>query len=543
MEVDVIVVGSGGAGMSAALTAAVGGAEVLVVERTDRIGGTTTYSGGALWIPNNPLMRRAGLADSRGDALTYLATLTRGEVAPSMLETFVDTANEMVAFFEEHAAFEMSCRYTQADYQPTFPGASTGGRCIESDRIVYAREIAPYGEAMRNSFAAIASPFHANLHTSAELAHMQQTGIDIDPEIAIRRAEQGALMRGRGLVASFLHAGMALGLQVRTGCSATELLMERGRVVGIEAERDGQVERHRARLGVVLATGGFEWNASLVRAFLGVPELTPASPPTGIGLGLGLALRAGAAIGNMTNAWWDVVMHEPGQVYDGKPYYQTTTLWRGRAGTMMVNRHGRRFVNESMNYSDMGIVMKAFDPLAYEHTNMPSHIVFDGGLRSNFRIGSIEPHAADPDWLVRADTVEELAERTGIDAGGLKAQLDVFNRNAARGIDPDFHRGEDPYDRYRGDPSSPHPNLRPLEPPFYAIPQTLGCLGTKGGPVTNEDAQVVDFHGRPIDGLYACGNAMANVFGSSYPGPGATLGSGLTFGYRAGRHLTRTRAR
>jgi succinate dehydrogenase/fumarate reductase flavoprotein subunit len=256
---------------------------------------------------------------------------------------------------------------------------------------------------------------------------------------------------------------------------------------------------------------------------------------------LGLALEAGAAISNMTNAWWDVVMHEPGQIYDGKPYYQTTTLWRGRAGTMMVNRHGHRFVNESMNYADMGVVMKAFDPLAYEHPNMPNYILFDATLRENFRIGSLNPGTPDPDWLMKADTVAELAELADIDADGLAKQLEVFNRNAAKGIDPEFHRGEDPYDRYRGDPGSPHPNLRPLEPPYYVMPQTLGCLGTKGGPVTNEDAQVVDLHGRPIAGLYACGNVMANVFGFSYPGPGATLGSGLTFGYRAGRHLTRDR--
>jgi succinate dehydrogenase/fumarate reductase flavoprotein subunit len=334
---------------------------------------------------------------------------------------------------------------------------------------------------------------------------------------------------------------MKLGVTPLLRTSAVHLLKERDRVVGVEVERDGIRERHMARLGVVLATGGFEWNAQMVRGFLGVPELTPASPPTGLGLGLGLALGAGAAIGNMTNAWWDVVMHEPGQVYDGKPYYQTTTLWRGRAGTMMVNRHGRRFVNESMNYSDMGVVMKAFDPLAYEHPNMPNYILFDGALRENFRIGSIDIGDPDPDWLIRADTIAELADRAGIDAGGLAKQLESFNRNAARGVDPEFHRGDDPYDRYRGDPNSPHPNLRPLEPPYYVVPQTLGCLGTKGGPVTNEDAQVLDLHDHPIPGLYACGNVMSNVFGFSYPGPGSTLGSGLTFGYRAGRHLTRER--
>jgi succinate dehydrogenase/fumarate reductase flavoprotein subunit len=539
VDVDVIVVGSGGSGMSAALTAAVGGAEVLVLERTDRLGGTTTYSGGALWIPNNRLMAELGIKDSRDEALTYLRTLTSGFIDESMLTAFVDSANEMIEFFELNAEFEMSCRDTQADYQPTFDGAKAGGRCIENDRIVYAHELGEFGEAMRNSYAAIASPFHANLHTSAELARMQQTGVDIDPEIARKRAEQGALMRGRGLVASLLHAGMKRGVTPMLRTSAVKLIKDRDRVVGVEAERDGSREVHRARLGVVLATGGFEWNPRMVRNFLGIPALTPASPPTGLGIGVALAMQAGGAIGNMMNAWWDVVMHEPGQIYDGKPYYQTTTLWRGRAGTMMVNRHGRRFVNESMNYSDMGVIMKTFDPLAYEYPNMPSHILFDGGLRENFRIASLDPGTPDPEWLNRADTIEELAELTDIDRDGLRHQLEEFNRNAAKGVDPEFHRGEDPYDRYRGDPNSPHPNLRPLEPPFYAIPQTLGCLGTKGGPVTDPNGQVVDADNRPIAGLYACGNVMSNVFGFSYPGPGATLGSGLTFGYRAGRHLTK----
>jgi succinate dehydrogenase/fumarate reductase flavoprotein subunit len=539
VHVDVIVIGSGGSGMSAACTAAVGGAEVLVLERTDGLGGTTTYSGGALWIPNNRLMADAGMQDSRDDALTYLRTLTKGFVAEPLLATFVDHANPMVEFFEEHAAFEMSCRYDQADYQPTFPGARSGGRCIENERIVFAHELGEIGAAMRNSYAAIQSPFHANLHTSSELNHMQRTGIDIDPEVARQRAEQGALMRGRGLVASLLHAGQKLGVTPLLSTSAVKLLVERDRVVGVEVEHDGRREQHRARRGVVLATGGFEWNRELVRSFLGVPELTPASPPTGRGLGLGLALAVGAAIGNMTSAWWDVVMHEPGQIYDGEPYYQTTTLWRGRAGTMMVNRDGRRFVNESMNYSDMGLVMKAFDPLSYEYPNLPNHIIIDRGMRESFRIGSINPGGDDPDWLLRSDTIGELADVAGIDRAGLTAQLEEFNRNAAKGVDPEFHRGEDPYDRYRGDPSAPHPNLRPLEAPFYAIPQTLGCLGTKGGPVINEHAQVLDFHGRPIPGLYATGNVVANVFGFSYPGPGATLGSGLTFGYLAGRHLTR----
>ena len=215
-----------------------------------------------------------------------------------------------------------------------------------------------------------------------------------------------------------------------------KLLKERDRVIGVEVEHDGVREQHMARLGVVLATGGFEWNAQMVRGFLGIPQLTPASPPTGLGLGLGLALEAGAAISNMTNAWWDVVMHEPGQIYDGKPYYQTTTLWRGRAGTMMVNRHGRRFVNESMNYSDMGVIMKAFDPLAYEHPNMPSYILFDGALRENFRIGSLNPGTADPDWLIAVGQHHRVG-RTGRDRR-------PWIETTARGFQPQCGAGRRP---------------------------------------------------------------------------------------------------
>ena len=502
MDVDVIVVGSGGTGMSAALAAAVGGAQVLVLERTDRIGGTTTYSGGALWIPNNRLMAEAGMPDSRDEALTYLRTLTMGFVPESMLTTFVDTVNPMIEFFETYAGFEMSCRYAQADYQPNFSGAKAGGRCIESDRILYTRDLGEYGPAFRNS-ATPRSPhrFTPTCTRAPNSRKMQRTGVDIDPAVARERAEQGALMRGRGLIACLLHTGMKHGLHLQLNSAATRLIKDRDRVVGVEVDHDGSPEVHRARLGVVLATGGFEWNAQMVRGFLGVPELTPASPPTGLGLGLGLALEAGAAIGNMTNAWWDVVMHEPGQIYDGKPYYQTTALWRGRAGTMMVNRHGRRFVNESMNYSDMGVIMKAFDPLAYElsqHAELrhlrrrPTGKLPHRQPRPRQR----RPRLADPCRF----SIAELAERAHIDGAGLASQLEVFNRHAARGVDPEFQRGDDPYDRYRGDPSSPHPNLRPLEPPYYVMPQTLGCLGTKGGPVTNEDAQVVDLHGRPIRG-------------------------------------------
>jgi 3-oxosteroid 1-dehydrogenase len=209
-------------------------------------------------------------------------------------------------------------------------------------------------------------------------------------------------------------------------------------------------------------------------------------------------------------------------------------------GSIIVNRQGRRFVNEAMNYNDFAKAMMPFDPMRYEYANLPAFLIFDQRFRDSYAIGEITPDRPTPGWLVEADTLRELADEIGVARDGLARQVAEFNEHAVDGADPAFGRGGNAFDRYRGDPSvSPNPTLRPLvEGPFYALELHLGCLGTKGGPRIDHRSRVLDIHEQPIPGLFACGNAAASVFGPGYPGAGAPLGSGITFGYIAGRTLT-----
>jgi succinate dehydrogenase/fumarate reductase flavoprotein subunit len=245
----------------------------------------------------------------------------------------------------------------------------------------------------------------------------------------------------------------------------------------------------------------------------------------------------------MNEAWWNTMYQVPGDEYEGRQLSRPTSDIRGLPGMLIVNRRGRRFVDEAMNYNDMTKALLVFDPVAYEYANTPAWIVFDAEFRRTYGFATVGKGTPDPDWLTKADDLAGLAAAAGIDAPGLAAQVAEFNRNAEAGHDPVFHRGETSYDRYRGEPRAPHANLRPLGAgPYYAVPVHLGCFGTKGGPVTNVDARVLNLQEEPIDGLYAIGNVSANVFGPSYPGAGSTLGNGLTFGHLAGRSIVGRKA-
>jgi succinate dehydrogenase/fumarate reductase flavoprotein subunit len=315
-------------------------------------------------------------------------------------------------------------------------------------------------------------------------------------------------------------------------------------VAGVIAEREGERVRFDARAGVVLATGGYEWNATLIDRFMGLPLVAPTSPPTNFGDGLQMAMVVGAALGNMTEAWWTPALSIPGESYEGRPLHRNTTDLRALPGSIMVNRRGRRFVNEAINYSDAAKALMHFDPAEYDYANLPCFLVFDGRFRRSYSVATVTPDRKTPAWLVEAPSLRELAERIGIDAEGLAKQVAEFNHYAAEGRDPVFRRGESAYDRYRGDERvTPNPNLHPLdEAPYYAVELRLGCLGTKGGPVIDSSGRVLGLDDVPLPGLYACGNVCANVFGPGYPGAGATLASGMTFGYLAGKALAREAA-
>jgi 3-oxosteroid 1-dehydrogenase len=522
-EYDVVVVGSGAAGLAAALTAATRGLRVVVLEKTSVLGGTSVVSGGSIWAPANRYLVDAGLSDSRDDALTYLRANTLGRSDDALLEAFLDHVNPMLDLVVERTGTRFTINAEHPDYQPGLPGAHTGGRTLQGG-LFDTNLLGTLRQKLRAPHSGVPVTKH----------EIDEWGADTldrwDWALLAERTQQGIVGMGSALVGELLHGCLQLGVDIRTDSGVTALVRSAdGRVSGV---RTGDREV-AASHGVVLASGGFEWSGRLVDQFLGVPMTAPASPPGNVGDGLLMAMEIGASLGNMSEAWWGPMIHAVGDTYDGQPLFRPTSGLRTLPGGIIVNGRGQRFVNEAMNYNDLGKALANFDPVGYDYPNQPCWLVFDQRFRDSYSVATCTPDAPTPRWMTTSPTLRELAAAVGIDADGLERQVAEFNVDAADGRDPRFHRGETVYDTYRGDPTvTPHRNLRPLEGgPYYAVPLILGCLGTKGGPVTDEHGRVLDTHDRPIPGLVACGNVAASPFGPGYPGAGATLGAGMTFGY------------
>ncbi len=301
-----------------------------------------------------------------------------------------------------------------------------------------------------------------------------------------------------------------------------------GEVIGVVAEHDGKTLRVGARKGVVLACGGFEWNPELVRAHIGY-DVKPLSPPNNVGDGLTMAIDAGAKLANLDSYWGTPVMFDPEITRDGElvPQFE----WgRGAPASIVVNGKGRRFANEALPYNDFPKAFGIYDPEAVEFPNAgPCYLIFDRTVRDAQRILSMFPGEPDPEWVVTAGTIGELAERIGVDRAALEATVERYNEHAARGEDPDFRRHEVGL-------MAPG-TVAPIEqPPFYAVEMHPGMLGTNGGPQLDRNGQVRKLGGGVVGGLYAAGNTAANVFGWAYPSGGGTLGNGIVFGFLAGRH-------
>ena len=530
---DVVVVGSGASGLVAALAAAAAGASVTVVEKAPVFGGTSVVSGGSMWAPANRFMRDLGIADSRDDALAYLRAVSLGRVADSLLLAFVESVNPMLDFLTERTVLELSGNPRHPDYQPHLPGAKPGGRTVQ---------VALYDSMRLGDLQPLLRKGHSTVPVTREEfdAWGEQTLDRWDWALIAQRTQANIVGMGGALVGGLMEACVNAGVRLHAGCRATDLVLRDGGVDAVVVSTsDGDVRIDASR-GVVLASGGFEWDEGLVRQFLGVPMVAPGSPPANEGDGLRMAMQAGAALGNMTEAWWGPMLDVVGDTYDGRPLHRPTSGLRALPGSIIVNRRGRRFVDEAMNYNDLTKAMMHFDPVAYDYVNVPCHLVFDERFRRSYSVGTVTPDAPTPPWMLEASTLAELAVLAGIDSDGLTAQVEEFDHHARDGVDPVFHRGESVYDRYRGDARvEPHCNLRPFgDGPFYAVELRLGCLGTKGGPLTDANGQVLGLGGGSLRGLFACGNAAAGVFGPGYPGAGATLAVGMTFGYRIGRALT-----
>jgi succinate dehydrogenase/fumarate reductase flavoprotein subunit len=534
IESDVVVVGSGAAAVVAGLTAAVGGASVTVLERAPVFGGTSAVSGGGMWLPGNDV--DPNWTDDLEGAKAYLQRLTVGLVREEVIDRFVAEAGSVPTFLTEHTPLTFSVDVGRPDYHAPWEGSSLTSRTVFPNTYPLSR-LGDLGGKVRRPGPGALPPI-----SNAEQSELVARGEPGSVEKLIReRVEQGITLRGVALVAGIMEGGLENGVEFVAETRVRELVVENGRVAGVRAEQDGRGIEYGARLGVVIASGGFEWNRDLWDAFMAVPWDGPASPPGNEGDGLIMAARVGAKLANLNKATWTPSRYL-GEEYDGRPYMRGGL--GGMPGEIIVNQAGRRFANENLNYNDIGRPMTYFDPHVYEYVNHPCFAIGDRHARTRFSaFDDIAGPDADP-W-VEADSVRELAGKLEIDADGLERQIEEFNRGAEQEQDPSFHRGEKPWETYsvvriweRLQRSGESSALRPIaEPPFVGCRVRAGVFGTRGGPVIDENAQVVDWQNRPIPGLYGAGNAVAHPFASAYPGGGGTLGPCVTFGHVAGKSV------
>ncbi len=538
-EFDLAVVGSGAAGMTAALTAALHGLRTVVLEKTEYFGGSTARSGGGVWIPGNSVLRRHGLTDTAEQARNYLRHVA-GQGTPAGLQAaFLEHGPAMLDLVLAHTPLDFAWVPNYCDYYPEAPGGRPGGRSIEPkllDARVLGAELVhlrpPYLPAPAGITVTQANYRWLSLGTSHPRA-LTTTARVTGRMIVSKLRHRQLLSMGQALAAG-LRAGLAeTGVPVWLNTPMTGLRCTGDRVTGVHVLRDGKPVELRAR-GVLLATGGFERNNQLRQRYQRVPigtEWTVGSPGnTGDGIEAGEA--AGGVLELMDDAWWG-----PSIPLTSGPVFCLAE--RSLPGSIFVNAAGERFMNEAAPYVDA--VHAMYDRHTDDNQHIPCWMISDQRYRNRYVFTGVPPRKPLPRrWyaagaVFRAGSLAELAGQIGVSADGLAKTVDRFNEFARTGRDADFGRGESAYDRYYGDPrNKPNPNLAPVaEPPFYAVKMVPGDLGTKGGLRTDERARVLRADGSVIPGLYAAGNTSALVMGRSYAGPGATIGPAMTFGYLA----------
>lgn len=523
-RVDVVVMGSGCAGLTAAVVAAQGGRSVLVLEKADQLGGTTAAGGGVMWAPANPLMERHGHPDSPEAGKQYLRAATAGAMSEAEIDWYVETSAAAVRFLDERTRVDY-LPLNRPDYHREWPGSTASGRGLDH-RPVDPSDVPGLREAVRSStyFPLITMDERDQLHGAAP-----------DPALLQSRADAGVRTMGAALLSALAASAWDAGVTLSTEAPVT----------GLEREGDTWAVTHSGGVvhadDVVVASGGFEWSEQLRGTLLKFP-ITPISAPSNEGDGLRLGLGAGAALAQTTAIWGVPVLTAHGATYDGKPSGRMGNVEATLPGSIVVNSAGRRFVNEALNYHDFSRVFANIDPETSTFANIPAYLVVDSGYAARYPIAGNAPFtdpAEAPSWLVQAPTVAELASKIDVDVEGLEGTVRRFNDGARDGTDPDFGRGATEQDRHLGDPSiEPNPCLAPLERgPYYAVQLHPGVLGTAGGLQADLQGRVLDWQGTPIPGLYTAGNTSATVFKDAYPGGGATIGSAITRAYAVGCSL------
>ena len=484
-------------------------------------------SGGCIWIPNNHLMARQGLDDSREAALDYIRAVSPDgwhNTEEPLWAAFIDRAPEMLKFVEAHSPTRFDLNRDPDPYAE-LKGGMTHGRNMSASPIRISqlgewrdKVRAPTADMRINYGEVIDNSFFAN-----PKRHMPR----LLPRLIWRKLI-GAHTRGRALTIGLLKGCLDQGVEIWTETSATRLLTDDGRVTGLEAERNGQAVTLAAAKGVILASGGFEWNKEMMAEHFPGPVEWTASPRTNTGDGQRMAADVGAELDHMDQA---LVMGVTPVMYEGQVTGQPAADYF-LPHCMIVNRHGQRFVNEKQ--MNIGLAFAEMDPDTGRPAHLPAWRIYDSQFAK--RYPHAMPNGSIPGNRFQADTLAKLATMIDIDADGLVETAHRFSGFARAGVDDEFGRGASTWDRNRGgDPThKPSPTLGTIEqPPFYAMPFKASFLGTKGGPRTNERAQVLHRNGEAIGGLYAAGNVMANAFGSKGVGAGTTLGPCLTWGYIA----------
>jgi 3-oxosteroid 1-dehydrogenase len=554
---DFVIVGSGGGSMCAALAASQLGKRAVILEKQARVGGSTGFSGGVWWIPNNPLMTREGVPDSLERGRTYLDALVEHDgpgTSAARRDAFLRAGPPMVTFLE---ALGMKFRRPEgwSDYYDELPGGEPRSRSLMTE-LFDTNELGIWAERLSLWAPGTAAPLATD--EVAQLFLMKRTWAG--KWMALRFAARVAVMKllrkrlvanGGAIQGRMLQIALRNDIAIYPDTPVRDIIVENGRVVGVVAERHGQAVEVRARDGVLMNVGGFSRNRAMREKYARHPttdQWTNANPGD-TGEMIEAMIRLRAATDCLDAAWWIVASRNVDGTWpkgavtlQGAVFPPMHHIDLSLPHSFMVDQTGKRYCNEAASYAEVG--EKMYERHQRDGKAIPSWVIFDARHRKWYNWGSSPPGVTPQDWLDtgymrKADTLRELAENCGIDSQGLAETVERFERFCRTGVDEDFNRGGRAFDRHHGDPTiKPNPNLAPVsQGPFYAVATFPGDVGTAGGVVTDEHARVLRDDGRVIEGLYATGNTTASVFGRAYPGAGASIAASFVFGFLAAHHM------
>ena len=548
ISVDALVVGAGAGGMTAALTCALEGLNVLLCEKSAQVGGTTATSAGTIWVIGTRQTREAGFTDTIDDARRYLDAII-GPSADNRRAVYLETGKDVVEYLDRRSEVKFSASTRHPDYLVNRPGSTLAGRALAPlpfDGRLLGKDFSllrpPIGEFMalggmmigRDDIEPLTRPFGSLKSFRKAVSLVWRQALD---RLSHRRGTR--LLMGNALAARLLMSLKAQKVPIWLNAALQDLIVEDGRVTGAIVGTNGKAQRIMARRGVILATGGFGGSTVRLNDYVKPPLADTVAFAGAAGDGMRIARAVGAAVedDHESPVFWTPVSRTA-WLKGGRGAYPHLALDRSKPGLIAVNAAGRRFVDEAVSYHDFVLGMHRSHETA---PTIPAWLICDAAFLQKYGLGRIPPRRESVGWAVRngylveAPTADALAKAIDVDAAGLREEISRNNRYAETGEDSDFGKGSTEFDRNNGDPThGPNPCIGPIAtPPYYAMAVYPSTLGSSIGLKADADGRVLDGGGMPIPGLFACGNDMASIMRGTYPGPGITLGPALVFAWRA----------